>query len=133
MQDVLDVVEPVRPAEPEAARAAMRPVWAEAPPAVPPAPQPAVRPRARRRPRDEEARPAGKPEGRRRAERPQKTEAYDEAATEVVKAAAVTPLVLRSIDLKQAIVWAEILGSPVSMRRSRRRGSGRRQGDQPAH
>ena len=32
-------------------------------------------------------------------------------------AAAVTPLVLKGFGLKQAVVWSEVLGPPVSMRR----------------
>ncbi len=37
------------------------------------------------------------------------------------KAAAVTPLALRGTDLRQAVIWSEILGPPVSVRRSRLR------------
>ncbi len=43
---------------------------------------------------------------------------------EARKAAAVTPLALHGLGLKQAVVWSEILGRPVSLRRMRRRSPG---------
>jgi len=52
-----------------------------------------------------------------RRRRPRRTERKKPVvATEVQKAAAVTPLALRGMDLRKAIVWSEILGKPVSLR-----------------
>ncbi len=42
---------------------------------------------------------------------------------QALKAAAVTPLAFRGMDLKRAVLWSEILGPPVSARRGRRRPS----------
>ncbi len=98
--------EAARPAAPRAARAtsvrrsALRPGEAEQ--------------AARRR---EE--PAAAP--RRRARRPAPTAPSTPA--EELKAAPLSLLALRRIDLKQAIVWAEILGPPVALRGPRRPGS----------
>jgi len=77
-----------------------------------PSPPPAPRVAPRKRPR-------------RRAEAPSPTAARRKKEPalppQARKAAAVTPLALRGTDLRQAVVWSEILGPPVSMRRSRTR------------
>ncbi|MHC4592051.1 MAG: hypothetical protein ACYS8L_05065 [Planctomycetota bacterium] len=87
-----------------------------------PARRPAVRRVARmeravstrgRRPERQAAAPA-------RAVRAQKARPA-KAPAEALKAAAVTPLALRGLSLRQAVVWSEILGAPISLRRLRRR------------
>jgi len=108
-------------AAPRAGRIAAR-APAEAPPAAPfwqeggpgaREPVPQVRPtRVQRRPEPKEPAPGPTP-ARERAEA-----APAAAATPV----AVTPAGLKRISLKDAIVWSEILGPPLSMRR----GGGRR-------
>ena len=76
-------------------------------PAGPPPVQEQPAPRVRRR----KAKPAAKKP--KRARKAVKAEVPPVAK----KAAAVTPLALRRFGLKQAVVWAEILGPPVSLRR----------------
>ena len=113
---VLDVAEP-RPAAPAERREVPLPpsrVSAETPTAVR---RPAARAQPARRPR---RRP-----GRRPREAPPSAGADDAWEAKVparaLKAAAVTPLALRGFGLKQAVVWSEVLGRPVGLRRSRRR------------
>lgn len=78
------------------------------------APSPPQQPRVapRKRPRRRVAAPSA-PGARRKKEAAVPPQAR--------RAAAVTPLALRGTGLRQAVVWSEILGPPVSVRRSRQR------------
>ncbi len=124
--DALDVFEvaPVRQAPQRPERALFpwdehppeRPVAEPAQPRRPAVPRPVEEatppPRVRRR--------RAKPKARKKAEQaPKPAKARVPAVAK--KAAAVTPLALRGFGLKQAVVWSEILGPPVSRRHGRGR------------
>lgn len=116
--EVLAVAEAVEVA-PAEERAVMPRPWSPAPQRQepvrrPPREMPSARQPRRAAPREtREAPPSpAKPAERRRAV---------EVPPEAVKAAAVTPLALRGFGLKRAVVWSEILGRPVGLRRTRRR------------
>jgi len=110
-----------RPAQaPPAARPAAGPVQPPVvPPIVPVEPegQPAVPPAARVSPPSP---PPRRPTRRRRdRRRPRPAQPALPVQEEVAAAARRAPVAtgLRGFDLKQAVVWSEILGRPVSMRR----------------
>ncbi len=120
-QDALDAMAaaPVRqvPQRPEPAlfpwdehppeRPAVQPAQQRRPAVARPVEEPTPPPRARRR--------RAKPKARKKAEQAPKP-AKAKVPTVAKKAAAVTPLALRGFGLKQAVVWSEILGPPVSLR-----------------
>ncbi|MHC5034488.1 MAG: hypothetical protein ACYTFZ_05590 [Planctomycetota bacterium] len=83
--------------------------------------RPAQRPSVRRVPRPERAASARRRRPERRTEAPAPAARAPKAPAEALKAAAVTPLALRGLSLRQAVVWSEILGAPISLRRLRRR------------
>ena len=107
-----------RPPGPARVQAGAAPFWAPAPaveemPDVRPAPQPRrVRTQSRKKPTPRRKSPP--------REVVAATERAAAAAPKKPRGDAAPVLALRGTDLKRAVIWAEVLGPPVSRRRNRR-------------
>jgi hypothetical protein len=110
-----------RPVRAARQRAAQAPFWTPPPPVQPkPAARPTAKPQPSRASRKKRVAPRKSPPREVLAARPPA-----QTAPKPRRGGKAPILALRGTDLKRAVVWSEILGPPVSLRRTRRLPIGR--------